>query len=122
MKQKPRKSKAVVGAVSNRDRVVRYAEQPERINPPSPGLRRTSPLVGIMVREDSGTGVSPVHSAHDAAKTGETPVPLNCVHRDDAHGIWLYQGNCLAILDAIAAKHPDGCFDMIFADPPYCRP
>ena len=46
-------------------------------------------------------------------------VPLNCVYRDDAHGIFLYQGDCLEVLDAIAAKHPDGCFDMIFADPPY---
>ena len=23
------------------------------------------------------------------------------------------------MMDAIAARHPDGCFDMIFADPPY---
>ena len=45
--------------------------------------------------------------------------PLNCVYRDDPHGIFLYQGDCLEVLDAIAAKHPDGCFDMIFADPPY---
>jgi site-specific DNA-methyltransferase (adenine-specific) len=45
--------------------------------------------------------------------------PLNCVYRDDPHGIFLYQGDCLEVIDAIAAKHPDGCFDMIFADPPY---
>lgn len=38
---------------------------------------------------------------------------------DDARGVWLYQGNCLEFLDAIAARHPDGLFDMIFADPPY---
>lgn len=38
---------------------------------------------------------------------------------DDARGVWLYQGNCLAFLDAIAEKHPGGLFDMIFADPPY---
>jgi len=31
----------------------------------------------------------------------------------------LYQGNSLELLDAIAAKYPDGRFDMIFADPPY---
>jgi site-specific DNA-methyltransferase (adenine-specific) len=34
-------------------------------------------------------------------------------------GIWLYQDNCLAVMDAIAAKYPEGRFDMIFADPPY---
>jgi hypothetical protein len=32
--------------------------------------------------------------------------------------IWLYHGNCLELLDAIAAKYPDGRFDAIFADPP----
>ena len=36
-----------------------------------------------------------------------------------ARSIWLYQSDCLSVLDAIAAKHPDGYFDMIFADPPY---
>ena len=70
--------------------VVHYPEQLERINP----------VDGIVL--DPGA-----------------LVPLNCVYRDDAHGIWLYQGDCLEVLDAIAAKHPDGCFDMIFADPPY---
>jgi site-specific DNA-methyltransferase (adenine-specific) len=38
---------------------------------------------------------------------------------DDARGVWLYQGNSLSVLDGIAAKHPEGVFDMIFADPPY---
>ena len=38
---------------------------------------------------------------------------------DDSRGIWLYQGNSLEVLDALAARHPDGLFDMIFADPPY---
>ena len=38
---------------------------------------------------------------------------------DDSRGIWLYQGNSLEVLDALAARHPDGVFDMIFADPPY---
>lgn len=31
----------------------------------------------------------------------------------------LYHGNCLELLDAIAAKYPEGRFDAIFADPPY---
>lgn len=34
-------------------------------------------------------------------------------------GAYLYQANCLEIMDMIAEKYPDGCFDMIFADPPY---
>jgi site-specific DNA-methyltransferase (adenine-specific) len=31
----------------------------------------------------------------------------------------LYHGNCLELLDAIAAKYREGRFDAIFADPPY---
>jgi len=80
------------------------------------------------VLENSGTGVSPVHSLTDATQTGETPVPLGCIYRDDAHGILprirfgagciretpnAFGAGCLAILDAIYAKHGDaGCFDM----------
>ncbi len=42
------------------------------------------------------------------------------IFRDDTHGLWLYHGNCLELLDAIYAKYgDDGRFDMIFADPPY---
>ena len=37
----------------------------------------------------------------------------------DAPFVRLYCGNCLELLDAIAAKYPDGRFDAIFADPPY---
>jgi site-specific DNA-methyltransferase (adenine-specific) len=33
--------------------------------------------------------------------------------------IRLYHGNCLELLEAIAAKYPEGRFDAIFADPPY---
>jgi site-specific DNA-methyltransferase (adenine-specific) len=31
----------------------------------------------------------------------------------------LVQGNSLEVLDSLFAKFPDGCFDCIFADPPY---
>jgi site-specific DNA-methyltransferase (adenine-specific) len=41
------------------------------------------------------------------------------VFSSDAPFIRLYQGNCLELLDAIAAKYPEGRFDAIFADPPY---
>ena len=72
-------------------KTVRYEPKPERL----------SPLDGIVM-EDTALA------------------PLNCVYRDDTHGIFLYQGDCLEVLDAIYAKHgDDGCFDMIFADPPY---
>lgn len=34
-------------------------------------------------------------------------------------GVYLYQGDCLEVMDAFIGKHPQGCFDMIFVDPPY---
>ena len=40
-------------------------------------------------------------------------------YSDPARSLWLYHGNCFELLDAIAAKYPEGRFDCIFADPPY---
>jgi site-specific DNA-methyltransferase (adenine-specific) len=107
MRRKPGKSKPVGTAGP----AVRYAEQPERINP----------VDGIVLEDSGGVGVSPaaVPKIQSTTATGTVAPPLQPIYRDDAHGIWLYQGNCLTILDAIAAKNPDGCFDMVFADPPY---
>ena len=34
-------------------------------------------------------------------------------------GIVIYNENALTIMRRILDKHPNGCFDMIFADPPY---
>ena len=39
--------------------------------------------------------------------------------RAQTAGAALAQGNSLELLDALAEKFPDGCFDCIFADPPY---
>lgn len=46
-------------------------------------------------------------------------VPLVPTLRDQTNGFWLYRGDCLEALDALAEEYPEGCFDMIFADPPY---
>ncbi len=40
-------------------------------------------------------------------------------HCDAPHGIYLYRRDCLELMDSIIEKYPNGCFDMIFADPPY---
>jgi site-specific DNA-methyltransferase (adenine-specific) len=47
------------------------------------------------------------------------PFAADPVWKDPERGVWLYQGNCLSIMDRIAERYPDGVFDMIFADPPY---
>jgi site-specific DNA-methyltransferase (adenine-specific) len=41
------------------------------------------------------------------------------IFTSDAPFVRLYHGNSLELLDAIAAKYPEGRFDAIFADPPY---
>lgn len=38
---------------------------------------------------------------------------------DSDVGMYLYRADCLEIMDNIIEKYPQGCFDMIFADPPY---
>ena len=34
-------------------------------------------------------------------------------------GLIIYNENTLNVMRRILDKHPNGCFDMIFADPPY---
>jgi hypothetical protein len=45
--------------------------------------------------------------------------PSRLAWQDAARGLFLYHGDCLEVMDAIAAKHPGGIFNLIFADPPY---
>lgn len=86
---------------------IRYPQKPERIVQ----LGRKSPLDGLVMEEDVGRDDLP---QDDVAASRAASAALG--FRDDAHGIWLYQGNCLAILDAIYAKYGEaGCFDMVFA-------
>lgn len=53
----------------------------------------------------------------EAAQASQLKTEL--AYADRNNGAFLYRGNCLSIMDAISVKHPDGCFDMVFADPPY---
>jgi site-specific DNA-methyltransferase (adenine-specific) len=45
--------------------------------------------------------------------------PTRVAYSDPDRGVYLIQGDCLEFMEEIARKHPKGCFDMIFADPPY---
>jgi hypothetical protein len=68
---------------------------------------------------------TPIHDAFHFSLEGEegfadtvrnsaiTPVLVR-----PAQGVYLYQADYLHVMDKIIAKYPDGCFDMIFADPP----
>lgn len=57
----------------------------------------------------------PNHFVGEPTKTSENKL----VFSDKKSGIFLYEANCLELMDSIMSKYPDGCFDMIFADPPY---
>jgi site-specific DNA-methyltransferase (adenine-specific) len=86
---------------------------------------RTRPIsTAPFVLRDDGTVAATADPAEPATATAgddsvAAPSPPRLAWRDEARGLWLYHGNCLELLDAIAAKHPEGRFDMIFADPPY---
>lgn len=41
--------------------------------------------------------------------------PNKLFYRDDLHGVWLYQANCLELMDNLIAKFPDGRFVYEFA-------
>jgi DNA modification methylase len=56
------------------------------------------------------------HQTPNARRQTQAP---RLVFSSDTPFVRLYHGNCLELLDAIAAKYPDGRFEAIFADPPY---
>jgi site-specific DNA-methyltransferase (adenine-specific) len=43
----------------------------------------------------------------------------NLIFSHESPFLRLYHGDCFQLLDSIIAKHPEGRFDAIFADPPY---
>lgn len=45
--------------------------------------------------------------------------PFKLAYHDPERDCFLYHGDAFDVMATIAAKHPNGCFDMIFADPPY---
>lgn len=45
--------------------------------------------------------------------------PSELLLRDELRGLFLYHGDCFEVMDALSARHPEGLFDLIFADPPY---
>lgn len=45
--------------------------------------------------------------------------PYRLAYHDPDRDVFLYHSDAFHVMAAIAEKHPEGCFDMIFADPPY---
>jgi hypothetical protein len=65
----------------------------------------------FTLREDGS-----IQTATEPPRHGEIP---QLAFKSENPFIRIYHGNCLELLDAIAAKYPEGRFDAIFADPPY---
>lgn len=97
---------------------------------PKKSTRQPKPLYRQKPPKKSGDDtsyaeiISPAHfelreDGTVAAERREAKRAPELAFRDDARGLWLYHGNSLELLDAIAAKYPEGRFDAIFADPPY---
>ena len=76
------------------------------------------PAPAYLLREDGSISLSD-DAPPDSPDSVLPATPPRLVHTDPARSLWLYHGNCLEVLDAIAAKYPEGRFDCIFADPPY---
>jgi len=75
---------------------------------PNAVLEAGAPPLGAAKRSEDGSTLNAQPST----------MPPRLAFTDPVRGIWLYHGNSLELLDAIAAKYPDGRFDAIFADPP----
>ncbi|HEY5915304.1 MAG TPA: site-specific DNA-methyltransferase [Verrucomicrobiae bacterium] len=119
LKKRTRKTRLAPGAPSA------LPPRPE----PSGSLLRSAPVpsAAFVLAEDGSIIANGAAQADAAGKeTGPgvavppaPPSPPRLAYRDDRRGIWLYHGNSLELLDALAVQYPDGRFDMIFADPPY---
>jgi site-specific DNA-methyltransferase (adenine-specific) len=82
--------------------------------PPAHFLLRDNGSIQVEPDSDADTSAGPVPD-HSAL----TPQAPSLLYQSDTPFLRLYHGNCLELLDAIAAKYPEGRFDTIFADPPY---
>jgi site-specific DNA-methyltransferase (adenine-specific) len=88
------------------------------------GSDRVVPDEIRLVKPAPGSDIPEPESAFhpgDGLLTSEVGVEPSSavVFSDLGRGIHLYHADCLAVMDMIAEKHPAGCFDLIFADPPY---
>jgi site-specific DNA-methyltransferase (adenine-specific) len=57
-------------------------------------------------------------SSKDVDRADLNPA-FRLAYHDSVSNAFLYHGDAFDVMTAISAKHPEGCFDMIFADPPY---
>ena len=97
-----------------------YAQPPPPPPAGQPGVLQAQPIqtTPFILREDGSIEATEEPPVSELPRSAP-PSPPRLAFRDDQRNLWLYHGNCLELLDAIAAKYPEGRFDCIFADPPY---
>ncbi|MGZ4973981.1 MAG: DNA-methyltransferase, partial [Limisphaerales bacterium] len=116
-----KQSKAVKNSRTSKAKSKPLYKQPLNSSSSSNDDLKATPLPeSNLTLHDDGT-ISESHNSHSSHSSHSLSAPAvpELAFTDPAHGVWLYHGNCLQLLDAIAAKYPEGRFDMIFADPPY---
>lgn len=72
-----------------------------------------------MGRQRKGTSDTSQQETSASLKSLFSEEIGSCVFTDDQHGVSLYQADCIQLMDDLISCHPDGQFEMIFADPPY---
>jgi len=94
-----------------------YRQKAPKLSDADPEGFKATPIVPAQfeLRDDGSIGHLPFT---EVAQVVKTPPP-KLTFADTERALWLYHGNCLELLEAIAAKYPEGRFDAIFADPPY---
>jgi site-specific DNA-methyltransferase (adenine-specific) len=116
--KKQRKRPAAGSAVAGLCEAGPGSQTPATTPSSSAILRHAEPVAPAhFTLADDGSIVVPRNRVAEDAPAAATPPRL--AYRDDARGLWLYHGNSLELLDAIADRHREGRFDCIFADPPY---
>jgi site-specific DNA-methyltransferase (adenine-specific) len=59
------------------------------------------------------------YNSGDSSDKDNTNKPFQLAYHSNSTDAFVYHGNAFDLMDAIRSQHPQGCFDMIFADPPY---
>ncbi len=97
-----------------------YRRQPEKSHAKTPRHKEDTVFHEIApshfeLRDDGSILSTP----DSQPSTPNEPFAPRLLLSSDAPFVRLYHADCLTLLDAIAAKYPQGRFDAIFADPPY---
>ena len=76
----------------------------------------------MQLESDVPTFFEEERAEYTALSSSQNPLDdrrFTLAYHDPDRDCFLYHGDAFDVMATISAKHPNGCFDMIFADPPY---